>query len=225
MIDLYTAPTPNGFKASIALEELGLPYTVHKVDLRTGGQFAPEFLRISPNNKIPAIVDTEGDVAVFESGAVLLYLAEKAGKLLPASGAARARVLSWMFFQAANTGPMLGQAHHFRTYHGETIQYAIDRYTSEGKRLYHVVDRQLSQSRYIAGDDFTIADVMNLPWLRLSKGQGVDIAEYPNVVRWIAELEARPAVQKGLTIPPKDTRPMDDAAREVLFGKAQYERR
>ena len=170
-------------------------------------------------------MDTEGDVSVFESGAILIYLAEKAGKLLPTSGPGRVRVLEWMFFQAASVGPMLGQAHHFRTYHGEKIQYAIDRYTSEGKRLYGVVDRRLSQSKYIAGDDFTIADIMNLPWLMLSRGQGVDIAEYPHVARWIDELKARPAVHKGLSIPGRDDRPMDDKAREILFGKAQYERR
>jgi GSH-dependent disulfide-bond oxidoreductase len=223
LIALYTAPTPNGFKVSIALEELGLPYTVKVVDLRRGAQFEAEYLRISPNNKIPAIVD--GDVSVFESGAILIYLAEKAGKLLPASGRARAKTLEWMFFQAGGTGPMLGQAHHFLNYAPEKIPYAIDRYTNEGKRLYGVVDKRLSASKYLAGDEYTIADVMNLPWLLLSKNQGIEIAEYPHVSRWIEELKARPAVQRGLAVPPRSDAPMDEKAREALFGKTQYERR
>ena len=223
MIELYTAPTPNGFKVSIALEELGLPYTVKPVDLRRGAQFTPEFLRISPNNRIPAIVD--GELSVFESGAILLYLAEKTGKLLAPSGPARYQALQWMFFQVGGTGPMLGQAHHFRNYSGEKIQYAIDRYTNEGKRLYGVVDKRLSQAKYLAGDEYTMADVINLPWLLLSKNQGIDIAEYPHVSRWIDELKARPAVQRGLAVPPRNDEPMDEKAKEALFGKQQYERR
>lgn len=223
MIELYTAPTPNGFKASIGLEETGLPYTVKVVDLRTGAQFDRAFLRISPNNKIPAVVD--GDTSVFESGAILVYLAEKAGKLLPASGRTRVRTFEWMFFQAGGTGPMLGQAHHFRNYAPEKIPYAIERYTNEGRRLYGVVDRRLSESRYLAGDEYTIADIMNLPWLLLSKNQGIEIDEYPHVKRWIEELKARPAVQRGLAVPPRSDAPMDDKAKEVLFGKTQYEKR
>lgn len=223
MIQLYTAPTPNGFKVSIALEELELPYEVHRIDLRGGGQFAPEFLRISPNNKIPAIVD--GELSVFESGAILVYLAEKTGKMLPASGPARYGVLEWMFFQVGNTGPMLGQAHHFRSYAPEKIPYAVDRYTNEGKRLYGVLDRRLAQVKYLGGDEYSMADVINLPWLLLSKNQGIDIAEYPHVGRWIAELQARPAVQRGLAVPPRSDAPMDEKAREVLFGKAQYAKR
>ncbi|HEY1697405.1 MAG TPA: glutathione binding-like protein [Polyangiaceae bacterium] len=236
MIELHTAATPNGFKASIALEEMAVPYTVHPVDLRTGAQFHEEFLRISPNNKIPAIVDTDpgrgasgggsgASVTVFESGAILLYLAEKTGKLLPAAGQARAATFAWMFFQAGGTGPMLGQLHHFKNYAQEKVPYAIDRYTNEGKRLYHVVDKRLSESRYLAGDEYTIADIMNLPWLLLSKGQGIEIDEYPHVKRWIDELRARPAVEKGLAVPPRDDRPMDEKAREHLFGKTQYTRR
>jgi GSH-dependent disulfide-bond oxidoreductase len=223
VIDLYTASTPNGYKASIALEETGLPYQVKAVDLRRGAQFEAEFLKINPNNKIPAIVD--GYVSVFESGAILVYLAEKAGKLLPISGRTRTRVFEWMFFQAGGTGPMLGQVHHFRNYAPEKIPYAVERYTNEGKRLYGVVDKRLSESKYLAGDEYTIADIMNLPWLLLSKNQGIDIAEYPHVQRWIDELKARPAVQRGLAVPPRDDAPMDEKAREVLFGKAQYERR
>jgi GSH-dependent disulfide-bond oxidoreductase len=223
VIDLYTASTPNGYKASIALEETGLPYQVKAVDLRGGAQFEAEFLKISPNNKIPAIID--GDVSVFESGAILVYLAEKAGKLLPISGRTRTRVFEWMFFQAGGTGPMLGQAHHFRNYAPEKIPYAIERYSNEGKRLYGVVDKRLSESKYLAGDEYTIADIMNLPWLLLSKNQGIEIDEYPHVKRWIDELKARPAVQRGLAVPPRSDAPMDEKAREVLFGKAQYERR
>jgi GST-like protein len=223
MIDLYTAPTPNGFKVSIALEELGLPYTVKPVDLRRGAQFAPDFLRISPNNKIPAIVD--GEQHLFESGAILVYLAEKTGRLLPASGPARYAALQWMFFQVGGTGPMLGQAHHFLNYAPEKIPYAIDRYTNEAKRLYGVVDKRLSEARYLAGDEYTMADILNLPWLLLSTRQGVTLSEYPHVARWIDELKARPAVQRGLAVPPRNDAPMDEKAREVLFGKQQYERR
>lgn len=223
MIDLYTAPTPNGFKVSIALEELGLPYRVQVVDLRRGDQFEPDFLRISPNNKIPAIVD--GEQPLFESGAILVYLAEKTGRLLARSGPARWAALEWLFFQVGGVGPMLGQVHHFRSYAPEKIPYAIDRYTNEAKRLYGVVDKRLSQARYLAGDEYSIADIANLPWLLGHERQGIDIAEYPHLRRWLDELEARPAVQKGLSVPPRSDAPMDDKAREMLFGKMQYERR
>ena len=223
MIQLYTAATPNGFKVSIALEELGVPYEVRPVDLRRGGQFEPEFLRISPNNKIPAIVD--GELAVFESGAILVYLGEKTGKLLPASGPARYATLEWMFFQVGNTGPMMGQGNHFRRYAPEKIPYAIERYGNEVKRLYHVVDRRLSESPYLAGAEYTMADVINLPWLLLHKGHDIDLAEYPHLARWMTELKARPAVQRGLAVPPRSDAPMDEKAREALFGKQQYQRR
>lgn len=223
MIDLYTAATPNGFKVSIALEELELPYTTHVIDLRSGGQFAPEFLRISPNNKIPAIVD--GQLSIFESGAILMYLAEKTGRLLPASGPGRWSTLEWLFFQVGGIGPMLGQIHHFRNYAPEKIPYAIDRYVNEGKRLFGVVDRRLAQARWLAGDDYSIADIANMPWMRLHKNQGIEIAEYPHVGRWIEAMEARPAVKKGLAVPPRSDTPMDEKAREMLFGKTQYERR
>jgi GST-like protein len=228
-IDLYTAPTPNGFKVSIALEELGLRYNVKLVDLRQGDQLKPEFLRVSPNNKIPAIVDRQGpdggEIAVFESGAILVYLAEKSRRLLAASGSARYAALKWLFFQVGNTGPMLGQVHHFRIYAPEKIPYAIDRYTNEAKRLYGVLDRRLSEAKYLAGDEYTIADIANLPWLLGHERQGVDIAQFPHVARWMEELRARPAVQRGLATPPRNDAPFDDKAREVLFGKAQYERR
>ena len=223
MLVLYTAATPNGFKVSIALEELGLPYEVKHVDLRHGEQFAPDFLRISPNNKIPAIVD--GETSVFESGAILTYLADKTGKLLPASGPARYRALEWMFFQVGHVGPMMGQSNHFRRYAQEKIPYAVDRYTSEVHRLYGVVDGRLGESRYLAGDEYTMADILNFPWLRLYKGHDVDLAHFPHVARWLDELHARPAVQRGLAVPPHDDRPMDEKAREMLFGKTQYQRR
>jgi GST-like protein len=223
MIDLHTAATPNGFKVSIALEELGLPYRVHVVDLFKGEQFAPEFLRISPNNKIPAIVD--GELRVFESGAILVYLAEKTGRLLASSGPARYAALQWLFFQMGGVGPMLGQAHHFRNYAPEKIPYAIDRYTNEAKRLFGVVDRRLSEAKYLAGDEYSIADIATVPWMRLHKNQGIEIAEFDHVARWIAEVEQRPAFKKGLTVPPRIEAPMDDKAREALFGRTQYERR
>jgi GST-like protein len=229
MIDLYTAPTPNGFKVSIGLEEFALPYRVVPVDLRKGGQFSPEFLRISPNNKIPAIVDTDGaggrEVSVFESGAILVYLAEKTGKLLPTSGPARYAALEWAFWQVGGVGPMFGQAHHFRAYAPEKIPYAIDRYTNESKRLFGVLDRRLGESKYLAGDEYTIADIMNIPWLLGADRMGIDLASYPHVGRWLEELKARPAVQRGLAVPPRNEAPMDEKAREALFGKAQYEKR
>jgi GSH-dependent disulfide-bond oxidoreductase len=229
MIDLYTSPTPNGFKISIALEEFGLPYEVHPINLRTGEQFAPQFLRISPNNKIPAIVDREGPggapLALFESGAILVYLADKTGQFLATEGPARYTALSWLFFQVGHIGPMLGQAHHFRRYAPEKIPYAIDRYTNEAKRLYGVVDKRLAEFEYLAGDAYTVADIANMTWMLSAERQGVDLGQFPNVQRWIAALNARPAVQRGLMVPPRDDTPMDERAHDVLFGKTQHQRR
>jgi GST-like protein len=223
MIDLYTAATPNGFKISIALEELELPYRVNRVDIRKGDQFSPDFLRISPNNKIPAIVDRDaGDLSVFESGAILVYLAEKTGKLLAPSGAARYATLEWLFFQVGGTGPMFGQAHHFRAYAPEKIAYAIDRYTNEAKRLFGVLERRLATVEYLAGDVYTIADIANLPWLLGHDRIDIDIAKFPHVGAWMAKLKARPAVARGLAVPPPNSAPMDEKARDVLFGKAQH---
>jgi GSH-dependent disulfide-bond oxidoreductase len=225
MIDLYSAATPNGFKVSIALEELGLPYTVCVVDLRRGEQFAPEFLRISPNNKIPAIVDkAAGELPVFESGAILTYLADKTGRLLAKEGRDRYAALEWLFFQVGHVGPTLGQFHHFANYATEKLPYAIERFTNEAKRVCGVLDRRLGESRYLAGAEYSIADIANFPWL-LSAGKSVDLASYPHLTRWIDELKARPAVERGLLIPPRNDAPMDEKAREVLFGKAQYERK
>jgi len=231
MIDLYTWPTPNGHKIHIALEELGLPYTVHAVDIAEGDQFKPEFLKISPNNRIPAIVDQDGPkgkpLAQFESGAILIYLAEKTGKLLAPKGNARYAALQWLMFQMASIGPMLGQAHHFRTYAPEKIPYAIERYTNEAKRLYGVLDRRLGEAEYLAGD-YGIADIATYPWLRYWERQGVVLSDYPNVQRWFQAIEARPAVQRGVQVladRANKQQTFTDRQRDILFGKTQYERR
>ncbi|HEV8390285.1 MAG TPA: glutathione S-transferase N-terminal domain-containing protein [Dongiaceae bacterium] len=231
MIDVYTWPTPNGHKVHIALEELGLPYTVHAVDIGEGDQFKPEFLKISPNNRIPAIVDQEGPkgkpLALFESGAILIYLAEKTGKLLAAKGNARYTAITWLMFQMGGVGPMLGQAHHFRAYAPEQYPYAIDRYTNEAKRLYRVLDRRLGEAEYLAGE-YGIADIATFPWLRYWERQGVVLSDYPNVQRWFGAIDARPAVQRALKVLAdrvNKQQPFTDRQREILFGKTQYERR
>jgi GST-like protein len=230
MIDLYAWPTPNGFKISILLEETGLPYRVIPVDIRNGDQFKPDFLKISPNNKMPAIVDTDGPggrpYPLFESGAILMYLAEKTGRFMPADVAGRYRVVEWLMFQMGGIGPMLGQAHHFRQYAPEPIPYAVDRYTNEAKRLYGVLDRRLGEADYMAGD-YSIADMATFPWLRKPEGQGQNIDDFPNVKRWFAAINARPAVQKGLQLlkEHQSAAPMDAKAREVMFGATQYQRR
>ena len=231
MIDLYTWPTPNGHKIHIALEELGLPYTVHPVDIGEGDQFKPEFLKISPNNRIPAIVDQDGPkgkpLSLFESGAILIYLAEKTGKLLAPRGHARYTAIAWLMFQMGGIGPMLGQAHHFRAYAPEKIPYAIDRYTNEAKRLYGVLDRRLGEAEYLAGE-YGIADIATFPWLRYWERQGVVLSDYPNVQRWFGAIEKRPAVERGLKVlvdRVDKQKPFTDRQREILFGKTQYERR
>src|SRR5471032_344122 len=191
MIDVYSWATPNGHKIHIMLEETGLAYSEHAVNIGAGDQFKPEFLAISPNNKIPAIVDSEGPkgpngepFALFESGAILIYLAEKTGKFLPADPAARYSVLQWLMFQMGGLGPMLGQTHHFRIYAQEKIEYAIQRYTNESRRLYGVMDRQLGRHTYLAGDTYTIADIATFPWTRSWKNQGIELSEFPNVQKW-----------------------------------------
>jgi GST-like protein len=231
MIELYTWPTPNGHKVHIALEELGLPYSVHAVDIGEGDQFKPEFLKISPNNRIPAIVDRDGPqgkpIALFESGAILVYLAEKTGKLLPAKGNARYATMQWLMFQMGGIGPMLGQAHHFRTFAPEQIPYAIERYTAEAKRLYGVVDKRLGEAAYLAAE-YGIADMATIPRLRYWEKQGVSLSDYPNVARWLAAIEKRPAVERALKILADRVdkqKPFTDRQREILFGKTQYERR
>ncbi len=229
MIDLYTWPTPNGHKIHIMLEECGLPYTAHAVDIGAGDQFKPDFLKISPNNKIPAIVDAEGPdgkpISVFESGAILLYLAGKTGKFLPQDVRGKYLALEWLMFQMGGVGPMLGQAHHFRIYAPEKIEYAINRYTNEAKRLYGVIDKRLSQAEYMAGE-YSIADMAIFPWTRSYATQGIDLADYPHVKRWFDAISARPAVQKALQVLADRRKPqMSDKDKETLFGKAQYERR
>lgn len=204
MIDLYFWSTPNGYKVSILLEELGLPYNVIPVHIGKGQQFEPAFLKISPNNKIPALVDSDGPggepIALFESGAIMMYLAEKAGwQFMPQAVRARYDVVQWLMFQMGGVGPMLGQAHHFRKYAPETIPYAVDRYTSEARRLYGVIDRRLGEAPFLAGD-YSIADMATYPWLRAYKWQGQDIAEFPNIQRWYDVVRARPAVQRGLAV-------------------------
>jgi glutathione S-transferase len=201
MIDLYTWGTPNGHKVSIALEELGLPYTVHPVDIGTGVQKKPEFLRINPNGRIPAIVDRDaGDFAVFESGAILIYLAEKAGKLLPADPKGRSRVIQWLMFQMGGVGPMQGQANVFFRYFPEKIQPAIDRYQNETRRLYTVLDTRLSESEYLAGD-YSIADIATWPWVRVHDWAGVSVDGLPHLQRWMDAIAQRPAVKRGIEVP------------------------
>jgi GST-like protein len=230
MIDLYTWTTPNGHKIHIMLEETGLPYAAHGIDIGSGDQFTPEFLKISPNNKIPALVDRDGPggkpYAVFESGAMLMYLADKTGKFLPEETAARYDVIQWLMFQMGGIGPMLGQVHHFRAYAPEQIPYAIDRYTNEAKRLYGVMDRRLAGRDWFAGD-YSIADMAIFPWLRSRERQGVVLDEYPNVKRWFEAVNARPAVQRGLQVLKDKERsgPMDAKQKEILFGATQYQRR
>ncbi|HUR89213.1 MAG TPA: glutathione binding-like protein [Ramlibacter sp.] len=230
MIDVYTWPTPNGHKVHIMLEECGLPYNAHAVNIGAGDQFKPDFLAISPNNKIPAIVDLDGPggraISLFESGAILVYLASKTGKFLPKAERPKWEVLQWLMFQMGSVGPMLGQVHHFRTYAPEKIPYAIERYSNEAKRLYNVIDKRLSRSEWLACDEYSIADIATWPWLRNWKNQGIELDELPHLKAWFERIEQRPAVQRGVAVLADRRRPItDDKAREVLFGKTQYERR
>ncbi|NOK11639.1 glutathione S-transferase family protein [Corallococcus exercitus] len=208
MIDLYTWNTPNGHKVSVALEELGLPYTVHALDISTGVQKEPAFLAINPNGRIPAIVDrAEGDFAVFESGAILLYLAEKTGRLMPTDAKGRSRVIQWLMFQMAGVGPMQGQANVFFRYFPEKLQPAIDRYQNETRRLYTVLESRLKDHEYLAGD-YSIADIANWAWVRIHDWAGVSVDGLPGVQRWLAAIEQRPAVQRGLKVPaPREENP------------------
>jgi GST-like protein len=230
MIDLYTWPTPNGHKIHIMLEETGLPYRVHAIDIGAGDQFKPEFLKISPNNKMPAMIDSEGPdgkpISMFESGAMLLYLASKTGQFLPEDLRDRWSTLQWLMFQMGGVGPMLGQAHHFLIYAPEKIAYAMQRYSKEANRLYGVIDRRLAESEFIACSEYSIADMAIMPWLRSYKNQGVEMDDYKNVKRWFDGIAARPAVQRGLAVLADRRKPlMDDKAKEMLFGAAQYQKR
>ena len=229
-IQVHTWPTPNGHKVHIMLEECALPYEAHAVDIGKGEQFAPGFLAISPNNKIPAITDPEGPdgrpISLFESGAILLYLAEKTGRLMPRDARARCDVLQWLMFQMGGVGPMLGQAHHFRLYAPEQLPYAIERYTNEARRLYGVIDRQLARHAFIAGADYSIADIAIFPWLRSWQNQGVVLEEYTHVKAWFDALASRPAVPRGVAGLAERRKPLTgDREREVLFGRTQYEKR
>lgn len=227
MIEVYSWATPNGHKVHIMLEECGLPYRVHAVDIGAGDQFAPEFLRISPNNKIPAIVDPDGPdgrpYSMFESGAILLYLAGKTGRFLPQDVRGKYDTLQWLMFQMGGVGPMLGQTHHFRVYAPEKIGYAIERYSNEARRLYGVMDRRLAKSTYIAGPEYTIADMAIYPWLRSWKNQGIDWNDFPHLKGWFDEIDRRPAVQRGVKVLADRRKPlMDEQARRMLFGEEQY---
>jgi GST-like protein len=232
MIDVYFWMTPNGYKITILLEELGWKYNVIPVNIGKGEQFRSEFLKISPNNRIPAIVDHDGPggkpYAMFESGAIMMYLAEKSGfRFMPADMAARYEVVQWLMFQMGNVGPMLGQAHHFRRYAPEQIVYAVERYTNEARRLYQVIDRRLGEAPYLAGD-YSIADMATYPWLRPYKWQGQDIEEFPNLKRWYLDVRARPAVQRGLAVMQDKVKKDEKHSPEawnVLFGQQQYAQR
>ena len=230
MIDVYSWATPNGHKVHIMLEECGLPYAAHAVDISAGEQFSPDFLAISPNNRIPAITDPDGPdgepLSLFESGAILLYLAGKTGRFLPRSTRGKYQALQWLMFQMASVGPMLGQTHHFRAYAPEKVEYAINRFSNEARRLYGVMDKQLATNDYIAGKEYTIADMAVWPWLRSHERQGIDIGEFPNVKAWFEAIGNRPAVQRGITVLADRRKPeLDQAAREILFGNTQYAKR
>ena len=231
-IEVYSWPTPNGHKIHIALEELGLAYRAIPIDIAKGDQFSPEFLTISPNNKVPALVDPDGPggkrIAIMESGAILIYLAEKTGKLLPRDARGEMVALQWLSFQMANIGPMLGQVHHFRHYAPEQLPYAIERFTSEAKRLYGVLDRHLAEAEYLTGGIYGIADIATFPWLRSWEKQGIKLPEFPHVERWFNAIAARPAVERGVAVLAdfvRSPKTFSEAEREVLFGARQYERR
>ena len=230
MIKFYTWTTPNGFKVSIMLEETGLDFEIVPINIGNGDQFDPEFLKISPNNKMPAIVDADGPsgepYSLFESGAILMYLAEKTGRFMPTETAGRYTVIQWLMFQMGGIGPMLGQNHHFRHYAPEPIQYAIDRYTNEASRLYGVLDRRLQEVEYLTGE-YSIADMATFPWLRSHERQGQNLDDFPHVKRWFDAISARPAVQRGLAHlkEHQSAGPIDEKAREMMFGDTQYKRR
>ncbi len=234
MIDLYFWMTPNGYKVTIMLEELGWKYNVIPINIGKGDQFKPDFLKISPNNRMPALVDHDGPggkpISVFESGAMLMYLAEKAGfQFMPQDMRRRYDVIQWLMFQMASVGPMLGQAHHFRRYAPEKIEYAVDRYTNEARRIYGVIDKRAGEAPYLAGE-YSIADMATYPWLRTHNWQGQDLNDFPNLKRWYDSIEARPAVQRGLAVMKEEVerardQPPDKSSWDILFGKKQFERR
>ena len=233
MIEVHTWPTPNGHKIHIMLEETGLDYEIRPINIRTGEQFKPEFLKISPNNKIPAIVDRNGPdgkpISVFESGAILIYLAGKTGKLLPRDDRAKYVALQWLMFQMGSVGPMMGQANHFRSNAApQGLDYPLKRYSNEVRRLHGVMEKRLSGAAYFAGAEYSIADIAIFPWLRSSERHGIDWAEFPKVKAWFDGINARPAVQRALKVLAEmNTAPAgqyDAKAREVLFGATQYQK-
>lgn len=231
MIHVYSWATPNGHKVHIMLEETGTAYTVHPVDIGAGAQFDADFLAISPNNKIPAIVDDDGPggkpLNLAESGAILMYLAEKTGRLFPVEDRARYATLQWLMFQMGHIGPMLGQAHHFRRYAPTRMSYPIERYTQEANRLYGVLDDRLSDEEYVAGKVYTIADISIYPWIRSHAHQGVELDGYPHVRRWFDAISARPAVQRGVNLLVAEGKAAaeDPRRHDNLFGSRQYARR
>ena len=217
MIDLYTAATPNGWKVSITLEELGLPYEVHTIDLSSGDQKQPRFTAINPNGRIPAIVDRDnGDFPIFESGAIMIYLAEKTGRLLPSDEKGRSRVIQWLMFQMGGVGPMMGQANVFTRYFPEQLPSVIERYRREGRRLFEVLDAHLAGNEYLAGD-YSIADIANWSWVHIYEWPGIDIAGLDNLKRWLDQIADRTAVQKGVVTPPRaDPTKSVETARKML---------
>ncbi len=200
MIDLYTFTTPNGRKASIILEEVGLSYNVHKIDITKNEQFTPEYLAINPNSKIPSIIDQDTGITVFESGAILIYLAEKTGQFLPSDQKGRFQVIEWLMFQMGGVGPMFGQLNHFKKFASEKIPYAIERYEKETLRLYSVLDKQLADKEFICGD-YSIADIATYPWVAVHEFQGLTLNNHPNLKRWVETMQQRPPVQRGMQVP------------------------
>ena len=231
MIDVYSWATPNGRKIHIMLEETGLEYQAHAVNIGKGEQFEPDFLKISPNNRIPAILDSDGpggkSISLFESGAILIYLADKTGQFLPEEPRAKYETLQWLMFQMGGVGPMFGQSNHFSHYAVDKIPYAIDRYSNECKRLYGVLDKRLGEAEYLAADEYTIADIATHPWVQGFERRGVDIEEYPNVKRWIELIHQRPGVIRGTEILANERSygNFNAEEREILFGKTQFQKR
>jgi GST-like protein len=231
MIECWTWSTPNGHKVHIALEEMGIPYKVVPVAIGRGEQFRPEFLAITPNHRIPAIVDPDGPggqpLKLFESGAILIYLAEKTGQFLAKTGADRYLCLQWLMFQMGGVGPMFGQFGHFNNYSTSKLPYAIERYQNEVRRLHGVLNKRLAEAEYLAGADYSIADMATFPWLRNPARRNIDLNDYPNVKRWFAAVEARPAVQRGCAVLAESARQgeMTDAERDIMFGKTQFAKR
>ncbi len=233
MIEVYTWPTPNGHKIHIMLEECGLEHEIHPVDIQKGEQFEHDFLAISPNNRIPAIIDHDGPggspYPLFESGAILIYLAEKTGKFLSQDKRGRHTILQWLMFQMGNIGPMFGQAHHFRSYAAKNVDYAIERYTNEAGRLYRILDKRLDHNPYLAGEEYTIADIATYPWSLNPQRRGHDLAEFPSLARWLDDISNRPAVEKAMQVLAdrrRDlTKGIDEETRRIMFGDEQFKKR